>query len=93
MSESIKFSMEFISGDLPLTEAKMHCIAQKKYNEVRLGFSHKGSMIVCFAEIKLYDSGLAIDAMACFEDAQKLGKAIALAWNGSNIKGVLTTNG
>ena len=66
---------------LPLNEARLHCIAKQKYSEVRLGVSHKGSMIVPVAEIKLYDSGKQVDAMACFEDAKKLGNAIVEAWN------------
>jgi len=81
--QTIKFRMQGISGELPLSEAKMHCISKDKYKSVSLGVSHKGSMIVPFAKIILYDTGLYRDAIMSFEDAKKLGEAIAQAWNNS----------
>jgi len=83
--QTIKFRMQGISGELPLSEAKMHCISKDKYKSVSLGVSHKGSMIVPFAEIKLYDTDLYKEAEACFYDAKRLGETIAQIWNNSLI--------
>jgi hypothetical protein len=81
--KNIKIRMEFASGEVAISDIKMYCIAKKKYAEVRLGITDndKGCMIVPIADIKLYDSGLAKDADACFEDAEKLCEEIAKIWN------------
>jgi len=81
MTDSIHFKMTGVSGDLPLSEAKMHCIKSQKYTQVKLGFSRNGkTMIIPFAQIKLHDADLYIDAKEVFEDACMLGDAIVEAW-------------
>ncbi len=84
--DEIEFRINGISGKLPLKEAKMHSVPKGKYKSVTLGLSQGGGMIVPFSNIKLYNSDRFIDAKKTFEDATKLGKAIADAWNRKSCK-------
>ncbi len=71
--------LDFVSGSFDTDTMKIVSVSNKKYGDVELCF--QSNMLIGFAEIKLYDSGRAIDADATFEDAEGLGKEIERRWN------------
>jgi len=79
MSDKIKLKMAHVQGDTTLDEIKLVAVCRDKYKSVSLCI--EVNMNIPIADIKLYDSERFVDAAACFEDAQKLGIAIAGAWN------------
>ena len=69
---------ENVNGSVSVEELEIISVSKKKYDEVLLCI--KSNMNIPFATIKLYNSNLAIDAAACFESAEALGKEIERRW-------------
>ncbi|HEG44647.1 MAG TPA: hypothetical protein ENH94_11435 [Phycisphaerales bacterium] len=85
---NIVFKKQGISGELEQQNAKMVCIAKKKYESVELCVQDVsvGSMFVPFAEIKLHEGNTFSAAEGCFENASEFGDMIAKAWNEKYLK-------
>lgn len=66
---------------------ELRCVQSRKHLEVELCFvsgsadSGTPGMNIPFCQIKLYGSGLRMDAESTFDDAVNLGKEIARRWN------------
>jgi hypothetical protein len=75
---------EFVEGAFETETGKLICVPSRKYATVELCFI-TDNMHVGFAAIKLYDSGLLVDAQATFEDASKLGEEICKRWNSATV--------
>jgi hypothetical protein len=74
----ISQKFQYVNGNTTLAELDTKSVANKKYYRVSLCLD--AGMYIPFAEIKLFDTGKFVDAMACFESASQLGAAIEAAW-------------
>lgn len=70
---------EGVSGTFDMGTGRLTCVPYSKYDEVLLCFKEK--MNIPFAKIRLYDSGLLVDAKATYDDAAALGNEITRRWN------------
>lgn len=83
----INQKFRFVEGSFETLTGQIKCVQSQKHLEVELCFctgsadSDTPGMYIPFAQIKLYHSGLRIDAEATFNDAVNLGKEIARRWN------------
>lgn len=75
----IKQKFEFVEGEFNTVPGEIKCVVSRKNLEVELCFV--AGMNIPFCQIKLYSSGLRMDAEATFDDAVNLGKEIARRWN------------
>lgn len=71
-------NFKYVSGSFNTETGKIICI-QHKDGIVDLCF--KEQMIIPFTEIKLYDTGLEVDASKVRKSAYELGCEIAKRWN------------
>jgi hypothetical protein len=69
----------FVEGAFDTVTGEIKCVISRKHLEVELCFV--AGLNIPFAQIKLYGSGLRMDAEATFDDAVNLGKEIARRWN------------
>ncbi len=72
----MKFNQKFrfVEGDFDTVPGEIKCVISRKHLDV-------AGMNIPFAQIKLYSSGLRMDAESTFYDAVNLGKEIARRWN------------
>jgi hypothetical protein len=70
---------EYVEGAFDTAAGEIKCVVRRKHLEVELCFV--AGMNIPFCQIKLYSSGLRMDAEATYDDAVNLGKEIARRWN------------
>lgn len=69
----------FVEGAFDTVPGEIKCVVSRKHLEVELCFV--AGMNIPFCQIKLYSSGLRMDAESTFDDAVNLGTEIARRWN------------
>ena len=74
----IKHRFENVIGNINLDELEIISVASKKNATVSLCI--KANMNIPFAKIKLYSRDKFVDAEACFESAEVIGKEIERRW-------------
>ncbi|KKM82685.1 hypothetical protein LCGC14_1317020 [marine sediment metagenome] len=78
MNMEIKHRFENVTGNINLDELEIISVASKKNATVSLCI--KANMNIPFAKIKLYSRDKFVDAEACFESAEVIGKEIERRW-------------